>query len=71
MHDIHKLGASGAVHRTVMHLHQECKTPRRVALDVIEPFDDVDFPHGFIAPQWLRVNAGSQNAQLAPVSGFR
>ena len=59
MHDIHKLGASGAIHSAVMHFHQERKTTRGIALDVIEPFDDIDFPHGFVAPQRLGVDAGS------------
>ena len=70
MDDVHKLGAGGPVHGAVVNFQQQGKAVRRIALDIVQPFDDVHFPHRLVAAQWLRVNARGQNAQLAPVTGL-
>ena len=70
VHDIHELGAGGAVHRAVMHLQQHGETVRREPLDIVQPLDHVDFPHRLVAPQGSGVDPRRQDAQLAPVAGF-
>ena len=71
MHDIHELCAGGPVHGAVVYLHQHGETVRRDALYVVQALDDIDFPHGLIAPQGSGVDTGRENTQLAPVTWLR
>ncbi len=70
MHDIHKLGAGGPIHGAVVNLQQYGEAIGRVALDIIEPLDDVHLPQGLVPAQGLGMNARGQNTQLAPVTGL-
>ena len=64
------VAAGCAVHCTVVHLQQQGEAPGRDALDIVEPFDNIDLPHGLVPAQRRGVDARGENAQLPPVAGF-
>ena len=71
MKRVHQVDAGNAVDRRVMNFRQQRVAALRRALDIVEPFNDQNFPGRARQIERARKGARRQNAELAPVAGFR